>query len=442
MPIDTQELRQRQHGLRERLGEILSASESEDRELTAEEEQEFDRVQDEYDGLEKRRTRLEAFWTPDDDDDSANGNGNPYRAVDASEVPADGVPTWLPTELRSAAAREEMKKGPLSFAEFNRLRRPVLAQDEDEYRWAFFRYMTVRDLRELVPDELRVLSKATAAAGANLVPTSFQRELIESLREFGVVRQIARVITTTTGDALQYPSVSSHGTASWVAESAAYPESDEAFGQFTLNAYKAGTLMRVSEELLTDSAFDLDAYVRSEFGQRIGVVENTAYTVGDGTGKPSGWNNNATVGVTAAAGNTTTIPADNLIDLVHSVTAPYRANGVFVMNDAAVKAVRKLKDTTNQYLWSPGLTANQPDTLLGYRLYTDPDVPAPGVSTRSVGFGDFGRGYVIRDVDGISFQRLVELYAANGQVGFRAYHRTEGKIVNTNAIKVFVHSAT
>jgi HK97 family phage major capsid protein len=425
------------------LKELNDKADAEERDLTTDEQQEYDRIESDFESLTRRIERQEKLeglapglrahqkvdgdieWTELDDEERK-------------------IPDWLPEQMKRnlERAKREGRKAPESFKEFNELRAVPKPQDDPEYRWAFFHYITAGDLRELDPRELRVLSKATAAAGANLVPTTFQRELIQALRDFGVVRRVARVITTTSGEALQYPSVTAHGTASWIAENGAYATSDEAFGQLTLNAYKAGTMMQVSEELLQDSAFDLDGYVRNEFGQRIGVLENTGYTVGDGIGKPSGWNNNATVGVTAATGNTTTIPADNLFDLIHSILPPYRPGSVFVGNDAAIKALRKLKDTTNQYLWAPGLTAGAPDTILSYPVYADPDVPAPAANARSLGFGNFQQGYTIRDVDGIAMQRLNELYAANGQVGYRAYHRTEGKITNASAIKVFVNSAT
>jgi HK97 family phage major capsid protein len=112
------------------------------------------------------------------------------------------------------------------------------------------------------------------------------------------------------------------------------------------------------------------------------------------------------------------------------------------MHDSSVKAVRKLKDTTGQYLWGAGINAtNQQDSLLGYPLYSDPDMPVMAANAKSVLFGNF-QYYWIRDVDGVAIQRLNELYAANGQVGFRAYHRTDGKLLNTAAVKYLANSAT
>lgn len=407
MPLaQLEEKRQRRASLIEELRE-LAEKEDDNGQLSAEDSQEFERREKEVDDLEasiRRQEKLEGF-----------GPKLEKRHVSAPED-----------------EHEDDDEAPSSFAEFNEKRAGTRPQDTPEYREAFFKWVTVRDLSMMEAEELRVLSKASAGAGLNLVPTSFQKELLSALRDFGVMRQIASVVSTSSGEALQWPTVTAHGTASWVAENGSYVASDETFGLSTLNAYKAGTLIKISEELLADSAFDLDAYIRQEFGQRVGVLENTGYVVGDGSGKPTGVTTQASAGVTAASA--TAVTADELIDLYHSVSPPYRRNGVFLMKDSTIKLVRKLKDTTGQYLWQPGLQAGTPDAVLGVPVYADPDMPAATTGLVSVLFGDFSY-YKIRDVDGIAFQRLNELYAENGQVGFRAYHRTDGKLLDTAAVK-------
>ena len=432
-----QELRHERAECFDRMKELNDAALEAKRDLSAEEKQEYDRVEQRFDEVTKQIDRNEKLL-------GFSGTG-PDPATRAKAQAGDGewselddeerkVPEWLPEEMRRNVerARAEGRKAPSTFREFNEIRSMSKPQDDPEYRWAFFRWMTVRDTRELSSAELRVLSKASAGAGLNLVPTNFQRELIDALRDTGVMRQISRVVSTTSGEALQWPTVSSHGTASWIAENGAYSASDDAFGQTTLNAYKAGTLMKVSEELLEDSAFDLDAYIRGEFGLRIGVLENTAYVAGDGSGKPTGVATQASAGVTAAGA--AAITADELIDLFHALSPPYRRNATWVLKDSTIKLVRKLKDSDGQYLWQPGLQAGAPDVLLGKPVYADPDMAAATTGLVSALFGDFSY-YVIRDVDGIAFQRLNELYAENGQVGFKAYHRTDGKLMNTSAIK-------
>lgn len=408
-----EELRLERAQVFEEMKTVNEAALTESRDLTAEEKERYDKLEQRMETLTEQVDRNEKLA-------GIEGSGITRRAA---------AP---PAEERDI---DDKKKSPETLKEFNEQRAGRKPQDESDYRKAFYRYMTVKDLRDLTPDEQRVLSKASAGAGANLVPTNFATELIAALRDFGVMRQISRVISTTGGEALQVPSVSTHGTAAWTAENAAYTASDEAFGLATLNAYKAATLMIVSEELLQDAAFDLEAYIRQEFGQRIGVLENTGYVAGDGSAKPTGAAVQASAGVTAASA--TAITADELMDLFHSLLPPYRRNASWLMKDSTIKLIRKLKTGVsgdNTYIWQPGLQAGQPDVILGRPVYADPDMAAATTGLVSVLFGDFSF-YWIRDVDGISLQRLNELYAANGQVGFRAWHRTDGKLLNTAAVK-------
>ena len=416
----------------ERMKEIDAAAEAEGRDLTAEEKQEFEAVETDFDKLSERIERKEKL------EGIGIATSKRERVVnDPSEWDNDvDFETAKPeirdlSELTLDRLREQRQQPPKSFAEFNELRRGTRPHDNPEYRLAFYKWF-VGGAEELSDQEKRVMSKASAGAGLNLVPTSFQRELITALRDFGVMRQLATVVTTDSGEALQWPGFSAHGTAAWVAENGSYTASDETASQSTLNAYKAGTLMKVSEELLADSAFDLDAYARQEFGQRIGVLENTAYVTGDGSGKPTGVTTQASAGATTAGASA--ITSDELLDLFHSLSPPYRRNASFVLNDSTIKLIRKLKDTTGQYVWQPGLQAGQADSLLGKPVYADPDMPAATTGLVSVLFGDFSY-YKIRDVNGIAFQRLNELYAENGQVGFKAYHRTDGKLLLTAAVK-------
>jgi HK97 family phage major capsid protein len=427
-----EELRHKRADAFESMKEINDKAEAESRDLTAEEKQEFERLEGEFDSFTERVERQERM-----EGHTASVTQREAPKEDRSEWDEDVEFYDAKPEIRDLSEltldylREKRAKVPASFREFNQLRRGTLPHDAPEYRLAFYKWFTGGP-EVLSEQEKRVMSKASAGAGLNLVPTSFQNELIVALRDFGVMRQLGDVVTTETGEALQWPGFSAHGTAAWVAENGAYTASDDTASQTTLNAYKAGTLVKVSEELLPDSAFDLEAYFRGEFGQRIGILENTAYVAGDGSGKPTGVTTQASAGVTAAGA--AAITADELIDLYHALSPPYRRNGAFVLNDSTIKLVRKLKDSDGQYLWQPGLQMGQADALLGKPVYADPDMPAATTGLVSVLFGDFSY-YKIRDVNGIAFQRLNELYAENGQVGFKAYHRTDGKLLLTSAVK-------
>ena len=302
----------------------------------------------------------------------------------------------------------------------------------DEYKGSFWNAMRVK---APMPSVLNALQEGTDSEGGYLVPDEFERTLVDALEEENVFRTLAHVIKTSSGDR-KIPVVASKGTASWVDEEGAYTESDDAFSQVSIGAYKLGTMIKVSEELLADSVFDLEAYISKEFARRIGAREEESFFNGDGKGKPLGIlaaAGGAEVGVTAASA--TAITADEVIDLFYSLKAPYRKNAVWLLNDATVKQIRKLKDTTGQYLWQPSLVAGTPDTILGRPVKTSAFMPTAAAGAKTIAFGDF-KYYWIADRQGRTFKKLSELYAANGQVGFMGTQRVDGKLILPEAIKV------
>ncbi|MDU4960034.1 MAG: phage major capsid protein [Sporomusaceae bacterium] len=300
-----------------------------------------------------------------------------------------------------------------------------------EYKAAFWKAMKNKNSF----DVQNALQVGTDSEGGYLVPDEFERTLVEALQEENIFRQLATIITTSSGDR-KIPVVATKGTASWVDEEGAISESDDAFGQVSIGAYKLATMIKVSEELLNDSVFNLEQYIAKEFGRRIGAKEEEAFFVGDGTGKPTGIFNatgGAGVGITTASASAITI--DEIMDLFYSLKSPYRKNAVFVTNDATVKSIRKLKDGNGQYLWQPSVTAGQPDTILNRPLKTSAYVPAIAAAAKTIAFGDFSY-YWVADRQGRAFQRLNELYAATGQVGFKATQRVDGKLILAEAVKV------
>ena len=235
--------------------------------------------------------------------------------------------------------------------------------------------------------------------------------------------------------------VASHGSASWIDEEGDYLESDESFGQVQLDAHKVGTVIKVSEELLQDSAFNLESYISAEFSRRIGDKEEDAFLNGDGSAKPTGILNAAgggTVGVTAAGA--AAITADELVDLYYALKAPYRKNAVWILNDATIKLIRKLKTGDGQYLWQPGIKDGEVNTILGRPYFTSPFMPIATAGAKTIIFGDLDY-YWIGDRQGITFRRLNELYAGKGQVGFMASKRLDGKTVLSEAIQILQQHA-
>ncbi|MBQ3704499.1 MAG: phage major capsid protein [Oscillospiraceae bacterium] len=300
----------------------------------------------------------------------------------------------------------------------------------DEYKTAFWGMMRSRSAG---PSVMNALQIGTDSEGGFLVPDEYERTLVQGLEEENVLRSLCTVIQTSSGDR-KIPIVASHGTASWVDEEGTIPESDDAFGQISIGAHKVATMIKVSDELLQDSVFNIENYIASEFARRIGAAEENAFINGDGSGKPTGLlhaTNGAATGVTTAGNN---VAADEIIDLVHSIKSVYRNKAVFLMNDSTIKAIRKLKSIEGQYLWQPGLKEGQPDTLLNYRIVTSPYMPEVAAGNKVILFGDF-KSYWIADRQGRSFQRLNELFAVTGQVGFRATQRVDGRLVLAEAMK-------
>ena len=307
----------------------------------------------------------------------------------------------------------------------------------DDYRKNFWNAMRSK---APMPNVTNALQIGTDSEGGYLVPDEYERTLVEALEEENVFRQMAKVIQTSSGDR-KIPVVASKGTASWIDEEGAFPESDDSFGQVSIGAYKLGTMIKVSEELLNDSVFDLQSYISREFARRIGAKEEEAFFTGNGTGKPLGIlaaTGGAETGVTAASA--TAVTADELIDLFYSLKSPYRKKSVWVLNDSTIKSIRKLKDTNGQYLWQPSLVAGTPDTILGRPVKTSAYMPAIAAGAKSIVFGDFSY-YWIADRQGRSFKRLNELFAATGQVGFLASQRVDGRLILAEAVKVLAQKA-
>ena len=299
----------------------------------------------------------------------------------------------------------------------------------DEYRDSFWKAMRNKAVNSEVLNALQV---GTNSEGGYLVPDEFEKTLVEALEEQNIFRKLAHVIRTSSGDR-KIPVVASKGSAQWIDEEAAYPESDDAFGQVSIGAYKLATMMKISEELLNDSVFNMPAYIAKEFARRIGAAEEEAFVTGNGTGKPTGVVGSAGVGQTTSKADEITF--DEVMDLFYSLRAPYRRKAVFLMNDSTVKTLRKLKKGTGEYIWQPAITANTPDTILNRPVYTCAYMPEIATGAKTILFGDLSY-YWVADRQSRSFKRLNELYAATGQVGFLASERVDGKLILAEAVKV------
>jgi len=406
---------------------LLDTAEAANRDLTAEESQQYDRINADIDTMGARAERLEAqleretrFATP------------------------ESAPTRPSVEDGGARAAS-----PFGSA---------------EYRDAFWAY-TRRTLSGLLPQEHRAMSVGSAADGGYLVPDEFHTTLVEKRRDRNLMRQLGNVIETSSGDHL-IPVAVNDIEAKWTAEATANVETSPTFTQVALGAHKLAAIVKVSEEILNDSAFNLAAYIANQFAVSFGDAEEKAFVNGGGTDftestylghQPRGVTKDAITGVTAASSSA--ITTDEVLAHYHKLPAPYRANAAWLMNDNTALALRKLKASftstiddggspattvsvvnSGDYLWQPGLQAGQPDMLFGRPVYVSRYMPDIGAGTKPIVFGDYSY-YWIADRQRIAMQRLVELYAASGQVGFRMFTRVDGRLVLPDAARAFVMHA-
>ena len=336
-----------------------------------------------------------------------------------------GLPMSEPLTAKPEAAKP--------VAENTRKVRPTATAEYSKAFWDFFR------VKNADGETSKTLRIGDDEHGGYFAPDEFERTLIDKLEEENIFRQHAHVITTASGDR-KIPLVKAKGIAAWIDEEAQYPESDNIFDITSIGAHKLATMIKVSEELLNDSVFDIPSYVAAEFARRIGAAEEEAFFTGDGTDRPLGvlTDGGAELGVTAASATAMTF--DEIMDLFYSLKSPYRRKAAFYMNDSTVKAIRKLKDSNGQYLWQPSLTAGAPDTLLNKPIYTSPYMPTIAAGAKSILFGDLSY-YWVADREGRSFKRLNELFAPTGQIGFLASERVDGKLILPESCKVLQQKA-
>lgn len=293
------------------------------------------------------------------------------------------------------------------------------------------------------------MSTTTPAEGGYTVPSEVAAMVVDALKAFGGMRDVAEIITTESGSSLSFPT--SDGTAEVgeiVAENATATLGEMTFGTVALNVFMySSKQIALPLQLIQDSAIDVVQFVINRLTDRLGRITNTHYTVGTGSGQPAGLITQSTLGKGGLTGQTTTVIYDDLVDLVHSVNRAYRGRGKFTMADSSVKVVRKIKDTAGRPIFTPsydgGITAGAPDTLLGYPLTINDDVPAMAANAKPIAFGDLSQ-YKIRDVAGsFSVRRFDDsAFGLKGQAGFCGWMRSGGNLVNPAAVKHYQNGAT
>lgn len=403
------EMREKRANLVSQARELVNRAEEEKRDFSQEDQTQYERIMSEVDEFKNKIERQEEL------------EGLESKLEDPVNQPHRPEP-------------QNQNKG---------LEQGRASKEYNDAFWKVFRNgkesLNSNDVGMLMDPQIRNLAVGTDANGGYLVPDEFERQIVKGLQDQNIMRQLATVIQTSSGSR-EIPVESDYGTANWMSEKEAYTESDANFTQEILGAHKAGTIIKVSEELLNDSAFSIDSYVVNSFAKRFGNLEEKGFINGTGTGQPKGVIGSGEIGKTTAGGQVDSVIADDLIDLYHSLKRPYRRNASFLASDGTVKALRKLKDNDGQYVWQPGLQAGEPDRILSRPVYVSDDVPALGADAKSLAFGDYSY-YWVADRRGRVMQRLNELYAANGQVGFRMFQRVDGKLVLPEAVKVLQNAS-
>ena len=292
----------------------------------------------------------------------------------------------------------------------------------DEYKKAM-----LNALRSNFRQVSNVLQEGVDADGGYLVPDEYDRRLIDVLEEENIMRGLGTKIITSGEHKINI--AATKPAAAWIEEGGALSFGDATFDQKILDAHKLHVAIKVTEELLYDNAFNLENYIITQFGKALANAEEDAFLNGDGSGKPTGIFD-ATAGGHVVSTLTAALKSDDMLDLVYGLKRPYRKNASFIMNDATLAQLRKLKDNNGAYIWQPSYQAGEPDRILGYAVHTSAYAPADGIA-----FGDYSY-YNIGDRGSRSFKQLNELFAGNGMIGYVAKERVDGKLLIPEAVQI------
>lgn len=302
-----------------------------------------------------------------------------------------------------------------------------MMQKVESYKKEYLKFLR----GETIKNSLKV---GTDGSGGYLVPDELEKKLVQALEEQNIIRKLATVITTE--HLVKIPGVSAHGSAFWVEENQEVKDSDDLFYQVMLDAHKAGRVIRVSDELLEDVEFDIEAYLVNEFGRSIGELEESTFLTGDGNHKPYGLLLDADLGVT-----TKTLTLDAAIELYHSVSTQYREKASWIMSEDAFRILYKEKTVNGVNVWKASVVEGEPDTLFGRPVHISAAMPSVEEGAFPIAFGDFSYLW-IGDRGKRSFKRLNELYATTGQVGFLASQRVDARLTLREAIKTLKITAS
>lgn len=377
---------------------IYADAKSEGREVTKEEENRFDDLQADYAKKSKSIEQLKAL------------DANNFSKVESIEKIAEATGKSVSkVEDEQAMQRQCLKS----------------------YLLVGFHGMSNEERAFVTRDQ----SSTTNSEGGYTVDQTMGSRIIEAMANFGGMREVSSVLTTSKGEQINYPTNDDTAQAgAWLAENAAASQADLVFGTIALNAWTLSSkYIPVSSQLLQDSSFNIEQYVIDQLAKRLGRGSNLAYTTGDGSSKPTGVTTTSLVGKAAAAVAATTF--NEMLDLKYSVDRDYRGNGRWMFNDNTALAMKKIAlASANQSLWQEGIIGGTPATIDGNPFTINNDMPDMAAGTHPILFGDF-KQYMIRDAAGINIRRSNEVNFLKNQTTFLGELRTEGKLLDTAAIK-------
>lgn len=357
-------------------------------------------------------------------------------------------------DLHDAIAQEQKLLDLMADEHFKDVTPAANASEKPDLIRSGYRAWLQNDFDGLSKEEMaayrNTMSTTTGSEGGFTVPSQVANQLISSLKNYSSMRSVAEILTTQSGGPLSYPT--SDGTAEVgeiVPENTDATNLDVQFGTAALNCYKLSSkVVAVPIELIMDSGIDIEAMVNKRLSERLGRIGNQLSTTGTGSSQHFGIVTRASSGTVLATGKTTTFDFDDLVNLQESIDESYNmgGNAKFMLSQAARRTLRKLKDTTGRPIWTPGYelgaTAGIPDLLMGSQVVINNDMAAPAANAKSIIYGDLAR-YIIRDSLQVSLYRFTDsVFTRKGQIGFMAWMRSGGNLMDTSAVKFLQHSAT
>lgn len=377
---------------------IYADAEAEGKEVTAEQEKRFDELQVEFSKREKSIEQLQTLAKND--------------VVDADKV----------REIADATGKSIIK-----------------VEDEQAMQRQCLKSYLLKGLNGMTAKEQEFVTRAqsttTDSEGGYTVDETMGNRIIEQMKNFGGMRSVATVQSTARGQQINWPTNNdTTNVGRWLAENSAATETDAVFGTTSINAWTASSdMIAVSSQLLQDSNFNIEAFLVKILSKRLGRLSNTGYTVGDGSSKPNGIVEDSTFGKAAAAIGATTF--NEFLDLKYSVDRDYRNNATWMFNDNTSLAMKKIAlASEGQTLWQEGIIGGTPSTIDGDAFTINNDMPDMAAGTHPVIYGDISE-YLIRDAAGINIRRSEHVNFAKNQITFLGELRTDGKLLDLQAVK-------